>query len=104
MSRSFLAIKASLYRYGAIFVDEELSLSIGASINGIGDLTLTTLIRISGLECFQAATYTSVLRYGGFDIGFLEQRLIVVDISQFHNHPGISNVILIVIIVLALIR
>lgn len=104
MSRSFFAVKASLYRYSAVFVDEELSLSIGASINGVGDLTLTTLIWVSGLECFQAAAYTSILRYSGFDIGFLEQRLIVIDISQFHNHPGIGNVILVIVIVLALIR
>lgn len=33
--RSLLAIEASLYRYGAVFVDEELPLSIGASVDGI---------------------------------------------------------------------
>lgn len=104
MPRSFLAIKASLYRYSAIFIDEELSLSIGTSINGIGDLALATLIRIGGLECFQATAYARVLRNGGLNIGFLELWLIIIDISQFHDHPGIGHVILVVVIVLTLER
>lgn len=102
MPRSFLAVKASLYRNRAVFVDEKLSLPIGASVDGIGDLALTTLIRISSLERFQAAAYSGVLRYGGLDIGFLELRLIVVDISQLHDYPGVSNVIFVVVVVLAL--
>lgn len=104
MSRSFFAIKASLYRYGAIFVDEELSLSIGASVDRIGDLALATLIRIGGPKCFQAAAYSGILRHSSLYIGFLELWLIVIDISQFHDHPGIGYVIFVVVIVLALER
>jgi len=104
VSRSFLAIKASLYRHGAIFVDEELSLSIRASVNGIGDLALATLIRIGGLECFQTAAYAGVLGYGSLYIGFFELWLIVIDISQFHDHPRIGYVVFVIVIVLALER
>lgn len=81
MSGSLLAIEASLDRHGAVFVDEELSLSIGASVNRIRDFALPTLIRIGGFECFQGAADASVLRHAGLDVGLFEQRLIVVDIS-----------------------
>lgn len=102
VSRSFLAIEASLDRHCAVFVDEELPLSIGASVDGIGDLALPTLIWIGGLECFQSAAYASVFRHTGLDVGLLEQRLIVVDISQFHDHPGVGYVIFVVVVVFAL--
>jgi len=102
MSRSFFAIKTSLYWYGAIFVDEELSLSVGASIDRVGDLALSTLIWISGFERFQATTYAGVFRNSSLDIGFLELRLIVVDISQFYNYPRIGHMVFVVIVVFAL--
>lgn len=102
MPRSFLAIKASLYRYGAIFVDKELSLPIGTSVDRIRNLALATLIRIGSLECFQAAAYAGILRHGSFNIGFLELRLIIIDISQFHDHPGISHVVFVIVIILTL--
>lgn len=104
MPRSFLTIEASLYRHGAIFIDEELSLSIGTPVDGIRDLTLATLIRISSLECFEAAAYAGVLRHGSLNVSFLELRLIVIDISQFHDHPGIGHVVLVIVIVLTLKR
>jgi len=52
MPRSFFTVETSLYRYGAVFVDEKLSLSIGASVNRVGDLALSTLVRIGSLERF----------------------------------------------------
>jgi len=52
MPGSFFTVEASLYRYGAVFIDEELPLSIGASVNRVGDLALSTLIRIGSLERF----------------------------------------------------
>lgn len=102
MSRSLFAVETSLYRHSAVLVDEELPLSIGASVDRIGDLALSTLVRISGPERFQAATYASVLRDGSLDIGFLELWLIVIDISQFHNYPRIGHVVLVIIVVFAL--
>lgn len=102
MSRRLFAIQTSLYRHGAIFIDEELPLSIRASVNRIGDLALSTLIWVSGLERFQAATYAGVLRDSSLDIGFLKLWLIVVDISQFHNYPRIGHVVLVIIVVFAL--
>ena len=60
------------------------------------------MIRIVGSESLQTLADFGVFVDGRLDVGFVEQRLVVVDVAQLDVHPTIGNVILVVVIVFAL--
>lgn len=103
MPRHVLSIQTSLYGDSAVLVDEELPLAIGPAVYGVGDLALAALIGIGGLERLQVLTDLRVLVDVGLDIRLLEQRLIVVDVTQLDDHPRVRDVVLVVVVVLALL-
>lgn len=102
MPRCFFAIKTPLNRHCAVFVDRELPLTIGTSVDRIVHFALATLIWVSGCKRFETISNTGVLLHCGFDIRFLELGLIIVYITQLYNYPGISDVIFIVVVVFTL--
>lgn len=102
MPRGLLAIETPLDRHRPVFVDGKLPFTVGASVDRVVHLALTTLVGVGGFERFQTVPYTSVLRHRGLDIRFLELRLIIVYVAQFHHHPRIGNVIFIVVVVFPL--
>lgn len=102
MTRSVFTIQMALDGDGAVLIDGELTPTIRGSIDGEGNFAFASLIRISGAERFQTLANFSILINGSLDVGFLKERLVVIDVTQFDVHPAIGNVILVVIIVLAL--
>ena len=102
MPRGFLAIQTPLDRNRPVFVDGELPLTVGTSVDRVIHLALTTLVRIGGFERFQAVPDTSVFRHRRLDIRLLELGLIIVYVAQLHHHPRIGNVIFVVVVVLSL--
>lgn len=81
MPRGFFTVETSLDRYRAIFVDRELPLTIGTSIDRIEHFAFTTLIRIGGCECFETTSNASIFRNRGLNIRLLELRLIIIYVA-----------------------
>jgi hypothetical protein len=102
MTRSVFTIQMALDGDGAFLIDDELTPTIRVSIDGERNFAFASLIRISGAERFQTLANFSILINGSLDVGFLKERLVVIDVTQFDVHPAMGNVILVGIIVLAL--
>ena len=92
----------SLDGNGSVLVDGKLATTIRSSIDGERNFALASLIRIVGSESLQTLADFGVFVDGRLDVGFVKQRLVVVDVAQLDVHPTIGNVILVVVIVLAL--
>ena len=88
---------------GSVGSDGKLATMIRSSIDGERNFDLASLIRIVGSESLQTLADFGVFVDGRLDVGFVEQRLVVVDVAQLDVHPTIGNVILVVAIVLALL-
>ena len=103
LTRSVFAIQMPLDGNGSVLVDGKLATTIRSSIDGERNFALASLIRIVGSESLQTLADFGVFVDGRLDVGFVEQRLVVVDVAQLDVHPTIGNVILVVAIVLALL-
>ena len=62
-----------------------------------------TFIWICGTEPLQSLPYRSILRHICLNIGSLEDRLVVIDIPELDDDPGVGHVVLVVVRVLALV-
>ena len=96
-------VELALDGHGAVLRDGELPAAVRAAIDQISDLAVAALVGIRGPEPLQGLSDSRVLADKGLDVGLLEDRLVVVDVAQFDDHPGVGHVVLVVVVVLALV-
>ena len=103
MTGRVLPVQLALDGHRSVLVDGELPSAIGGAVDGERHLTLSALIGIGGAEGLQTPADLGVLVDGRFDVGLVEERLVVVDVAQLDVDPAVGHVVLVVVVVLALV-
>lgn len=104
MSGSLLSIQLSLNGDGTLGINQELSFPVRTPVYGERNLGFTALVGITRLERFQTLAYLGIFVHGHFNVGPLELRLVVVDVTKLDDNPRVSDVILVVVVILTLWR
>ena len=93
MGRRRLPVQTPLDGNGAVFRDGKLPPAVRASVDHVADLGVSAFVRVGGAEPLQGLAHPGILSDHRLNVGLFKDRLVVVDVAQFHHHPRVGHVI-----------
>lgn len=91
MNRIRLSVQRSLNSDLALVTDVKMSPDITVSLNSEADRPLTTSIWVFGSKSVHQGSYSGILWQGHRRTGLIELWVVVIDIPQVKNHPGVRD-------------